>query len=628
MDTAAFVKELVDRWFGRRSRSNQSIKRAGALFRVLIGLVLLGGLGQAAAAGPAAAQADCAPILAEFDANPGWLAELRDPRFHSQAEIAKRVTRYQRLVECTSAGDIPVTGEMAQARDLASLFVTLAGGLLDEQFQGPGQGYLLAFANLQDPAVIALRDEVGIPQPDGFVYIWLFPTRETMPPILQNVFSNPAVRGVTLQTRYVVVLDQVERGTPLEAVQRRQRSATLSHEFVHAYIKSAMGPEQGFALPRWYDEGLAIYFSSSSQPTSVVFFDENGHQRYWSAPPKDYARFRDMFAYLEREYGRAGLVERIRRSVLENDPALLYRELGARSEHDLYTLAEDDRIRRSLTRLGLIVGPPALAALFIVMVKTLGLLAGQFSFSPDRFRRVYDPADIAYLRAHRNLPALKRLLKYHRARDPAESAAVRYAAARALAELNDLSAIESLLDALDDENSLVRAAAARSLGSLVRIADPPDAPPTRRPGRARILAALFGLLRGDPLKEVRWVAAEAIYLAGGLENLRPILAEVRRWFSRGGTEGQQADQRWFFNWAVRENMDGLLIDMYPWFDPESRRSVIRHFSTHMPTAVLERLSEARDSGDPALRELASAVIEQPTSDLVDEEAQPPASLID
>ena len=130
--------------------------------------------------------------------------------------------------------------------------------------------------------------------------------RRHLPKALRDYVNSSSVRGLTLQTRYIVVFDEVRPGTQLEEYERSQRSAVLSHEFVHAYVKSYLGPERGFSLPTWYDEGLAIYFSGSSDPSSAAYFDENGRQVTWSIPPKDYARYRDDFIYLEQTLGARG----------------------------------------------------------------------------------------------------------------------------------------------------------------------------------------------------------------------------------------------------------------------------------------------------------------------------------
>ncbi|MBE0696510.1 MAG: hypothetical protein IH586_06270, partial [Anaerolineaceae bacterium] len=270
----------------------------------------------------------CDDTLAGFRANPGWLSELRDPILNKAGEIRERVNRYGVLFRCMSTGGIPITGDMVEVNRLLTLFMLFAGGSLFPEAQAEARNYTLAFSDIQDPAVKILRDELAIPPPPGYVYVWLYPTHGSLPKALREYVNSASIRGLTLQSRYIIVFDQVRAGMPLEEYVRGQRSAVLSHEFVHAYIKSYLGPERGFSLPTWYDEGLAIYLSGSSEPSSATYFDENGRQVTWSAAPKEYARYRDDFKYLEQSLGRERLMALIRRSILENAPEILLREVG------------------------------------------------------------------------------------------------------------------------------------------------------------------------------------------------------------------------------------------------------------------------------------------------------------
>jgi hypothetical protein len=547
--------------------------------------------------------AACALLLDQMERDIDWRSELRDPVIHSAAELSQWVDRYRPVRVCLLSGGIPITGERADLRELSGLFLALAGDfLLPEDMRGAGQGVMLPFAEVQDPAVLALRDEAGVPPPLGFVYIWMYPSREAMPPLLQGFFEREDVRGVTVLSRYIIVIDPLAAsgGSPAELRewQRDQRSRTLSHELVHAYVKASLGPPRAFSLPLWYDEGLAIYLSGSSEPSAVAYNDESGRVIAWTAAPQDYARYRDLFAYLEQQYGRERLMALIGQSLAQNDPALLYRELGAINESELYAMAETQRVRRSLTRIAIFAGIPLTALLLLAFFKLLlppvrELYPG-LGLPSIRLGRRMTPDDVIWMKTRSDLRGLARMLNYSDPSRPQEAVYIRFSAAESLHELARPESVDLLIGALKDENSVVRAAAARALGDLVN-----------QQNRGRILAALFPCFEDEQTNEVRWAAAEAIYRAGGEIVIRPMLSVIRRWLRRPGSSDSQD---WFVAWAAGNHLYGAMIDLYPWLEPADRLAVVERLQGELSPPLLARLQAGCATGDPDLRELAEYVL--------------------
>lgn len=568
----------------------------------------------AASAAPTLRQANqqvCEDALADFRDNPAWLDELRDPVLNSVEEIRERVNRYGTLQRCLASGGVTVSGDMLEVDRLLTLFMLFAGGSLFPEAQAGAQNFTLTFADIQDPAVRTLRDDLGIPPPPGLIYIWLYPSHNDLPDALRGYVQASSVRGLTLQTRYIVVFDGVQPGVPLEAYQRSKRSAVFSHEFVHAYIKAYLGPERGFSLPTWYDEGLAIYLSGSSEATSATYFDQNGRQVTWSVPPKEYARYRDDFLYLEYSLGREQFLNLIRRSILESSPDLLLRGAGLANEAELFSLAEARRIRRGLTRLGLLAGIPLFAGLLFLAVHFMWKKRADRIWSPPLQSPVVSPANQVYARKlvdhsqpEERLAGLVQQLHRRDEPDQGRSVRERYFAALALAGLNDLRAGEALIGALQDDSAEVRAAAARGLGEWsARLALNSR---LEQATRARVLGRLFPLLDRDPANEVRWAAAEAIYQAGGAGVMRSIRAAVRRWSSTG-EDAAALHQGWYVLWLIKAAQPQLLVDEYPWCGPAARQAIIQHLRS-LPAADQERLlAQAQRSADPAQRELVDAV---------------------
>lgn len=560
-----------------------------------------------------ASQQICADADANFRDHPEWLAELRDPVLDSADDIRERVGRYGDLYRCFSSGGIAVVGDMVEVERLLTLFMLFAGGSLFPQAQAEARNYTLTFADIQDPAVRILRDELGIPSPPGLIYIWLYPSQKDLPDALRGYVNNTSVRGLTLQTRYIVVFDEVRIGMQLEEYQRKQRSAVLSHEFVHAYVKSYLGPGRGFALPTWYDEGLAIYLSGSSDPTSVAYFDENGRQVTWAIPPKEYARYRDNFLYLEQTLGRAALLDLIRHSILENNPDFLLRGAGQISEEGLFRLAESSRIRRGLMRLGLAASILLSGGILIAAIQFTRKKRARQIWTPPLQSPILPPGGYAHALQPEHLdPSGDRLseLVYQAQRreplEPHQAARERYYAVLALARENSRQAGDILLGALADESALVRGAAARGLGEWaarqVKTAGLED--------RARVLGDLFTLLDRDPANEARWAAAEAIYQVSGEAALRPIRAAVRRWCSTGDENSSALHQSWYVQWLGRVGLPHLLVEAYPWCGQAARQAVSRRLRELPADVKAAVLMQARHSSDPALRELAEAVYGQ------------------
>lgn len=214
--------------------------------------------------------------------------------------------------------------------------------------------------------------------------------------------------------------------------------------------------------------------------------------------------------------------------------------------------------------------------------------------------------DVDWLRTRRDLPGLVRMLHYADPVHPVEAASVRWAAAGALVGLDDPRAIDPLILALQDEHSSVRAAAARGLGQLGSPLRPMGKTGAGKQARSRILSALFPLVERDPANEARWAAAEALYRVGGSNILRPLIALFRQ--RSAGRPETLANQRWLVHWALSNRLDGLLIDVYPWFSPAARREIVEALRSSLTPRILTRLSLARDSEDPDLEELAEQVL--------------------
>jgi hypothetical protein len=222
------------------------------------------------------------------------VGELTGPVFTSEADIRKRQNHYERLYACLSdleefqklnkGPDSPIR-ELAELKPVVEWFILFTGtpqnsllpnlGVLSrsgldvlKDFLG-NERQLVDLQYSPDPAVKRLRS-AGLPPPRGFIFVRFFSDRDHLPNSLKAAFTDEATAGVTLPGgRYIAIL---KRGTLTGAersLEEREIPKTLSHELVHAYINGRF-PATKRSLPRWFQEGSAIYLSGGGRPDQEV----------------------------------------------------------------------------------------------------------------------------------------------------------------------------------------------------------------------------------------------------------------------------------------------------------------------------------------------------------------------
>lgn len=278
-------------------------------------------------------QYDCAEAFEQLVASEDWFEQLVNPTLTTQDQISERLDLYSKIHACIGNDPESLPYELFVIQRLTEYFLIFAGG-----FDTPENETVLVLTSLEqsdDKGIVRIRDKAGIPPPKGYIFVRFYSSRHVMPDLVYQAFQSENVSGATILMRYVAILS--EKGTqPQEVLRRLALPETISHELVHAYINSILGL-RGIDLPEWYREGIAIYFSGSGRLHTTV----SGDFVIYTTPPEEYQQYDTNFKYLEAQLGRKILLERIRQSVEQADPAVLYQDLGIANYQDLAARASE-----------------------------------------------------------------------------------------------------------------------------------------------------------------------------------------------------------------------------------------------------------------------------------------------
>jgi hypothetical protein len=331
---------------------------------ITLPLILVSGVLLLPAAGPSSRRAfapeeagltpECQARLETFQANPGWRAALIDPVLTSAETVQARAAELTALYTCLAADDIDLSPELQDLHRLAGYFLAFAAS--EGAFAGESVLRLVDPATSNDPALLRIREQAGVPPPPGLFFVRLYPSRAAMPGIIRDTFAEDTL-GVTILTRYIAVPVEEEAFWAEQVIQSRQLPETISHELVHAYVNASLGADYLPELPDWYSEGLAIYFSGSGERHAV---QTPGFSLVVTSP-EEYQRYDLNFRYLENRLGQERLHALIRSSLAERDPDQLYRELNLAGEAELAERAGDWWAWRASLRLAVIVSGALLA---------------------------------------------------------------------------------------------------------------------------------------------------------------------------------------------------------------------------------------------------------------------------
>ena len=280
----------------------------------------------------------CESLAALLEERNG-IQDLVNPVLESIAEVGLRAEGYREMLSCLDSTPLsPDSLDWARnVRYHLRLFLSFAAPL-DLNTRGSTLE-LIELGTSQDPAIRRLLNDVGLPPPEGLILVRYFERVGQMPEIIRRAFESPETRAVTISARYIAVLTSIRGALVSGRMGESGLAATLSHELVHAFLNARLDvgiwPE-GF--PRWFHEGMAIYFSESGRVHVGV--DPVSGGLLLTEPTARYEQYERVFRFLESELGLEGFRRQLRRAVEDVDPSVLYRAVGLRSYDDLALKAE------------------------------------------------------------------------------------------------------------------------------------------------------------------------------------------------------------------------------------------------------------------------------------------------
>ncbi len=277
---------------------------------------------------------------------------LEDPIVSSDGEVRRKLQQVAELERTLKVARLVGLNWTRVERQVV-LFRDFAGS------DSEGRLERVDLATSLDPAVVRLREDVGLKPPEGWVFVRLY--ADFVPPLVDNALRRDGVAAVTIGTRYIAAPMEWGRkgswkgmifGAPRAPEWIEPPRETISHELAHAYINSYMGPDRVDALPKWFHEGAATYLSGSNVQM-VRRGAERGDLRT-VGPTDEYLLYERLF-HLVRDHGGSDAINRFIHDSIDAATVAWEHAPKARIESELLLwdregrLVSDQRWRSSRT---------------------------------------------------------------------------------------------------------------------------------------------------------------------------------------------------------------------------------------------------------------------------------------
>ena len=298
-----------------------------------------------------------------------WLERLVNPVLETPGDIEKTADQYRAVRECLATGAgaaSSFSGRMGTVRRHIELFLSFAAPGQTER-DAPTAAETVDLGTSRDPAVLRLREELGLAPPEGVIFVRYFTERSRMPENIRPAFDNPQTQAVTMG-RYVAVLTPVPRSLSEGRLIDDAMRATFSHELVHAFLNASLGAAEDF--PSWFHEAMAIHFSGSGRAHVVLDPIDGGILRI--NPVSQYEEYERVFLHLESSLGRDAFYRTLRDAVETGDASIVLDAADLASYDDL-AAAANSWARWWPVPTSFIAGPNVVWTLAALIVASLGL---------------------------------------------------------------------------------------------------------------------------------------------------------------------------------------------------------------------------------------------------------------
>ncbi len=270
------------------------------------------------------------------------LVDLAHPDFRDLDQVNERLELCRRFLAQRSD---PVDQEPSTRTMLAQYFLWFA----DSSREARGDVHYLTLSEWQSPAVDRLERQLGLPVPDGWVFVREFAGFEQMPPPIRAAFERQSgTQAVTFLSRYVAVLRNGADSTPEFLRQKRARQI-LEHELVHVVLNSYLGIHAS-DLPLWFHEGCAVAFSGEPGSQTVGFLSDGSTGLHWVyqqwSLAVDYREYQGVFNYLKRRLGPRVFHQQVRQAISTHSVKALLTSVRAANYEDLRRQASQWQRRR------------------------------------------------------------------------------------------------------------------------------------------------------------------------------------------------------------------------------------------------------------------------------------------
>jgi len=288
---------------------------------------------------------ECQATLEVLTSEEDWFERLIDPVITSNEQLSERQQLIEQVHNCLEGEVEPLPDDLVMVNKLTEYFLIFTAG-----FETDADASTLTIVDLTSvemEAIQLLREKADIPPPEGYVFLRTYSSRRDMPDLVRRAFRNEDVKGVTIFSRYIAILEEDKAMLQERILQDQTLPETVAHELVHAYVNATLGYQNADSFPRWFHEGVAIYLSGSGEDRVVML----GDLTVSKTSPEDYVQYDLNFKYLESEYGQDELFARIRTAIKEIKPSILYEELGFQNTDELMAAAKSWRARWIRNRL-------------------------------------------------------------------------------------------------------------------------------------------------------------------------------------------------------------------------------------------------------------------------------------